>query len=127
MHREISDFELSFFEKLVKEKPNYVDALIPLAEAYTKRGLYEKGLQIDRRLAQLRKRDPIVHYNLACSLALVGEKERAIEILERSIKLGYSDFEHLKRDPDLKSLHGNLKFQLLLNPKVEKPVCPPKK
>ena len=127
MHREISDFEISFFEQLVKEKPNYIDALIPLAEAYTKSGLYDKGLQIDRRLVKLRKRDPIVHYNLACSLALVGEKEKAIEILERAIELGYSDFEHLKRDSDLKSLHGDLKFQSLLKPNIERSRRPPKK
>ena len=121
MKQEIQDFEISFFEGLVKKAPNYVDALIPLAEAYTKAGLHEKGLQIDKRLAKLRKSDPTVHYNLACSLALVGKKDEAIATLEKAIELGYSDFEHLKKDADLKELRSDPRFKSLIARKIEKP------
>lgn len=112
---EALDFEIVFFEGLVKKSPNYEDALIPLAEAYTRKGLYEKGLAIDQRLARLRKDDPVVHYNLACSFALVGKKDEAFQALERSIQLGYNDFEHLKKDSDLKSLRTDERFQILSN------------
>ncbi|MBI4358864.1 MAG: hypothetical protein HY584_06145 [Candidatus Omnitrophica bacterium] len=115
MERETSDFEISFFEGLVKQKPNYIDALIPLAEAYTKAGLHEKGLEIDRRLARLRKGDPIIHYNLACSLALVGAKDEAFEVLQRTMELGYKDLDHMKRDPDLKSLRDDPRFGMLVS------------
>jgi len=108
------DFEISFFEPLIREKPDFVDALIPLAEAYTRKGLYKKGLEIDKKLVKLRKDDPIVHYNLACSFALMGQKQSALRNLKRSVKLGYTDFNHLKKDPDLKSLHEELEFQKLV-------------
>ena len=114
MMKEPSNFEISFFEKLVKEKPNYVDALIPLAEAYTKAGLYEKGLQIDQRLIKLRANDPVVHYNFACSLALMGKKEESFGMLEQAVKLGYKEFDHMKQDPDLKSLRDDPRFEALL-------------
>jgi len=65
------DFDIKFFEAIVRDRPDYVDALIPLGEAYTKKGLHQKGLVIDERLARLKKRDPIIHYNLACSYALL--------------------------------------------------------
>ena len=39
------DFEISFLEGVLKHRPNYIDALAPLAEAYTRRGLFEKGLE----------------------------------------------------------------------------------
>ncbi len=120
MKEETKDFEISFFEKLVKGDPNYVDALIPLAEAYTKAGLHEKGLQVDKRLAKLRKNDPTVHYNLACSLALLSKKEEALTILEKAVVLGYSDFEHLKRDADFKELRDDPRFKLLIAKKVGK-------
>lgn len=110
------DFEISFFEKLVREKPDYIDGLIPLAEAYTKKGLYEKGLAIDKRLAALRREDPIVHYNLACSYALLAKKKDAIKALKQSLRLGYNDFDHMKKDPDLKNLHQDPEFQKLLGP-----------
>ncbi len=109
-----SDFELTFFERLVKNNPNFIDALIPLAEVYTRKGMYDKGLQIDKRLARLKKEDPTVHYNLACSLALVGDKDDALEALERAIKLGYRDFDHMKKDSDLKTLREDPRFKSLI-------------
>ncbi len=108
------DFEISFFTRLVKSRPRYVHALIPLAEAYTKKGFYEKGLQIDKRLSKLCKDDPLVHYNLACSYALTGQNEDAFSALFTAIKLGYSDFKHLGHDPDLKSLKTDPRFKKLL-------------
>ena len=108
------DFEISFFERIVKRDPNFIDALAPLAEAYTQKGLHDKALQIDKRLAKLRPEDPVVHYNLACSFALVSKNQDALQTLERAIQLGYSDFEHLRKDPDFKNLHNDPKFQSLL-------------
>lgn len=105
------DFEISFFEGILKHRPNYIDALVPLAEAYTRKKLYGKGLEIDKRLSVLCEKDPIVYYNLACGYALMGESEKAIEALEKSISFGYTDFGHLVKDTDLKLLHSNPKFQ----------------
>lgn len=108
------DFEIAFYERLVKEKKDFVDALIPLAHAYTEKGEYEKGLAIDRRLVKLLKDDGVAHYNLACSLALLGRSDEALQSLRRAIRHGYDDFEHLRRDPDLKSLHKHPGFRKLL-------------
>ena len=115
MHKEVPDFELSFFEGLVAKDPNFVDALIPLAEAYTRKGLYEQGLKIDRKLVRLRRSDPIAHYNLACSLALMGRKDESFRTLEKAIRLGYRDFDHLKKDPDFKSLREDPRFLKLVS------------
>jgi tetratricopeptide (TPR) repeat protein len=109
-----AEFEIVFFEGLLEKDPNFVDALIPLADLYTKKGLYEKGLELDRRLAKLRPEEPVVRYNLACSLALMGKKDDAFEALERAIELGYDDFEHLKKDSDLKRLRNDPRFKSLL-------------
>ena len=105
------DFEISFLEGVLKRRPNYVDALAPLAEAYTLRGLFEKGLEIDKRLAFLCKDDPVVHYNLACSYALSGYTAKALTALKRAVRLGFSDLKHLQKDPDLKPLGEYQPFQ----------------
>ena len=76
------DFEISFLEGVLKHRPNYIDALAPLAEAYTRRGLFEKGLEIDKRLAFLCQDDPVVHYNLACSYVLSGYTAKALTALK---------------------------------------------
>ena len=107
-------FEIRFFERIVERTPNYIEALIPLAEPYPRTGNFQKGLEIDRRLSRLCNKDPVVFYNLACSLALVGEKKEAVKALAMAVKLGYADFRHLMRDKDLVSLHEDPEFQSLL-------------
>lgn len=108
------DFEISFFGSLIKGNPNYVDALIPLGDAYTKRGLYEKGLEVDLKLVELLPLDPVVHYNLACSYSLLGKIDLAINTLEKVIKLGYSDFKWMNKDPDLENVRKDSRYLELL-------------
>jgi tetratricopeptide (TPR) repeat protein len=98
------DIEIGFLEGLVDRDPAYIDALQLLGDNYTKRGKYGAGLLIDQRLAVLRPRDPLVFYNLACSLCLSKQFDEAVEALERAIDLGYRDFRWLADDPDLRDL-----------------------
>ena len=112
--KEDLEFAAKFFEGVIKFSPNYVEAMIPLAEAYTRKGDYQKGLEVDKKLAGLCKNDPVVHYNLACSYALLGEKEKALEVLDKAVGLGYSDAVQMKKDPDLQSLREEPEFLQLL-------------
>ena len=98
------DFEISFYEKLIEKKRDFVEVLIPLAEAYTKKGLYQKGLKIDIRLSQLRPDDPTVFYNLSCSYSLLNIIEESLSVLERALILGYRDFNFMDQDNDLINL-----------------------
>ena len=98
------DFEVGFFEALIADDENFVDALVPLGDAYTKLGKYEKGLQVDLKLARLRPYDATVHYNLACSFSLLGEVEFAYEALERAVRLGYADIKYMLQDKDLRNV-----------------------
>lgn len=107
------DFDIAFYEVARRRDPDHPSALEALGHAYTQRGLLARGLEVDRRLAELRPEDPIARYNLACSYALVGELELGIATLERAIELGYTDLEHLERDSDFDSLRGDSRFQEL--------------
>jgi tetratricopeptide (TPR) repeat protein len=107
-------FEIQFYEALLADDPDYADALVPLAEAYTKAGLYDKGLQADQRLARLRPADPTVHYNLACSYALTAHKDEALDMLERAVELGYRDADFMLHDEDLVSLRDDERFAQLI-------------
>ena len=114
--REIDyDFEISFFEKLLARRPSFIQALIALGSAYTQKGDYEKGLAVDLRLSQLRRDDPTVHYNLACSYSLLGELDAAFKALEEAVALGYKDLVHLQRDSDLENLRKDHRYQGLVD------------
>jgi len=45
-------------------------------------------------------------YNIACSQALLGQSDEAVQALQRAVALGYGDHGHLMADPDLASLHS---------------------
>ena len=98
------DIEIGFLEGVVRRDPAFVDALQLLGDDYTRRGKYLAGLRIDQRLAHLRPCDPLVFYNLACSLCLTKNYQASATALEEAIDLGYSDFRWLAEDPDLLEL-----------------------
>ncbi|MBI3855865.1 MAG: hypothetical protein HY293_09275 [Planctomycetes bacterium] len=53
-------------------------------------------------------------YNVACGYALSGAKEEAIDWLEYSVKAGYNDFDHLRKDTDLDGLRNEKRYKKLL-------------
>lgn len=111
---ELLEFEIGFYEKLVHAYPDFVDALVPLADAYTRRGLHDKGLQLDLRLTELRSNDPMAWYNLACSYSLLQRIDDALDSLRHALQLGYHDLEFLGKDPDLVNIRRSPKFRQLL-------------
>ena len=111
---ELLDFEIAFYKKLLAAYPDFIDVLTPLGNAYTRLGLYEKGLQIDLRLIQLRGTDPLTWYNLACSYSLLHRVDDSMHALRRAIELGYNDLEYLQRDPDLVNMRRSSKYREFL-------------
>lgn len=114
------DFEISFFEELIESIPNHIEALIHLAENYTAKGMYKKGLHIDMRLSRLLPQDETVHYNLACSYALINDKDNALIALKKAISLGYNDFHHMLNDPDLDCLQETTEYKELTKKYIKK-------
>ena len=112
--KELLGFEIGFYERLIQEHPNFVDALMALGEAYTRRGWYEKGLAVDLKLTQLKADAPIVWYNLACSYSLLHRHDEGLQALRQALALGYDDFKYLEKDPDLVSLRRSTQFRRFL-------------
>ena len=107
------DVEISFLEGLVRRDPAYVEALQILGDDYTQRGRIEEGLRVDQKLSQLEPQNPLVFYNLACSLSLAGKLDEAAQAVESALDLGYRDFKWLARDPDLKALRKHAQYARL--------------
>ncbi|HKI34932.1 MAG TPA: hypothetical protein VKA46_23955 [Gemmataceae bacterium] len=108
------DFELDFFGGVLERAPDYVDVLRVMGHLLTLKGRYGEGLQVDRRLVSLRPHDPLAHYNLACSYALLKRNEQALKTLRHAVELGYRDFRYMREDRDLDSLRHDPRFRQLL-------------
>lgn len=98
------DFEFNFHKSLYEKLPNDKRLIAILAELYTRHGEIDKGLELDRKLAEIDESNPAVHYNLACSLSLKKDFKEAIIALRKSIRLGYCDFNWMFEDEDLSAL-----------------------
>ncbi len=109
-----ADFEIRFFESVLRRDRGYADVIEILGGLYTKAGRIPDGLRMDRRLVKLQPRNSTAHYNLACSLALSRRPAAALRSLKAAVGLGYRDFEWMARDPDLKGLKPHPGFQALL-------------
>jgi tetratricopeptide (TPR) repeat protein len=108
------DFEIEFFGRILDRYADYVDVLRVQGNNLTLKGRYVEGLQIDKRLVQLRPHDSLAHYNLACSYALLKRGDQAIKTLRRAVELGYRDFRYLREDRDLDAIRHDPRFRQLL-------------
>jgi tetratricopeptide (TPR) repeat protein len=108
------EFEIGFFEAVLRRAPSYANVIEILGGLYTRQGRIADGLRMDRKLVKLQPGNATAHYNLACSLALSKRKTDALRELQRAVKLGYRDFDWMQQDPDLEPLKQRPEFQALL-------------
>ena len=114
------EFAIWFLEGVLDKYPTYVECLMYLGNAYTATGMYEKGLEVDLKLEKLRPKDPLVHYNLACSFSLLEMLGESLESLEKAVDLGYDDLEYLENDGDLDGVKNEDGYKVLIH-KLKKP------
>lgn len=108
------EFEIRFFESVMRRDPSYASVVELLGGLYTRQGRIAEGLKMDRKLVKLQPGNATAHYNLACSLALSKRKNDALRELRQAVKLGYRDFDWMQQDPDLEALKQHPDFQSLL-------------
>lgn len=109
------EFDMAFYESVLRRDPSYADVIEILGGLYTKHGRIADGLKMDRKLVKLQPRNPTAHYNLACSLALAKRKSDALRTLQHAVELGYKDLDWMQQDPDLEELKDQPAFAALID------------
>ena len=109
------EFDMAFYESVLKRDPGYADVIEILGGLYTKHGRIADGLRMDRKLVKLQPRNATAHYNLACSLALAKRKTDALRTLQHAVELGYKDLDWMQQDPDLDELKNQPAFAALVD------------
>jgi tetratricopeptide (TPR) repeat protein len=112
--RHQTDFEIDFYTRILERYPEYVDVLRVYGNSLIRRGRVKEGLEIDRKLVILRPKDPVAHYNIACTYCLLQKFDLALTALRKSIQLGYRDFAYLKKDRDLDAIKNDPRYKQLL-------------
>ncbi len=86
---------------------NQCDALIQTKE-------YQRALAVCRIVADRVPDNPNSHYNLAGVYALLGRPAEALASLRKDFELGDTDHQYLASDKWFASLHGDPRFEDLL-------------
>jgi Flp pilus assembly protein TadD len=107
-------FQISVYEAHLSTVPDDADVLEALGHLLTRTGRHREGLAADKRLVELRPDEPVAHYNLACSLALVGDHDEALSRLRVAMQMGFRDLEFIRKDRDLRRLREDPRFEALM-------------
>lgn|SRR5579863_3947652 len=112
-----SEFEVGLSRAILDANPRHPRALEMLGQALTRAGRHDEALEADLRLADVRPKDPVAFYNLACSYSNLENLDAAFDALRRAFDLGYRDYRHMLRDPDLENVRRDRRFKTLLDKK----------
>jgi tetratricopeptide (TPR) repeat protein len=104
---------LECFLKAHELKPQSLDALMGMAWCYKRTDRVAQSVECMRTAYQDHATESIVLYNMACYLALDGNREQALSWLGRALRMdktlcklipAETDFDSLKHDPDFQHL-----------------------
>jgi tetratricopeptide (TPR) repeat protein len=77
---------------------------------------YEEAVRLLEKALQAAPKDEKVHYVLASTLALKGERREALEHLREAIELNTTNRIYARNDPDFEPLRDDENFQNLIHP-----------
>ena len=102
------------YDRAVELDPGQASSWINLGLARAAMGEFDKARRAQDRALAISPGSVTAHYNMACLEARVGRPAQAVEWLEKSTALGFSDLETVRADPVLASLRDFPAFRLWL-------------
>jgi Tetratricopeptide repeat len=110
------------WQTVVAANPVNPEYAVRLATSLFRAQSYRESIPAYQRAIELGAEFPSnMAYNIACAYALLGEKEQALQWLDKAFTMGFRNLELARTDSDLNSLHGDPRFQSLVGlPDVSK-------
>lgn len=103
------------WQKVVASNPVNPDYAVRLATSLFRAQRYRESIPAYQRAIELGAEFPSnMAYNIACAYALLGEKEQALQWLDKAFAMGFRNLELARTDSDLNTLHGDPRFQNLV-------------
>jgi adenylate cyclase len=97
--------------------PEDARAHVLLGGQYAAAGDEKNAIREVEEALVLRPNDNNILYNSACTYGRLNMPKESLEILKRSVNIGYGMMDWMQRDPDLACLHDDPEFQKLFEPK----------
>ncbi|RJX75313.1 hypothetical protein DZ860_01125 [Vibrio sinensis] len=105
---------IDIYDEILVIRPGDLEALTYKADAAMEIREYNWALSICNRVLEVDDTNGPALYQRACAYSRLGIEEQAIEDLERAIDASPSVRDLINDEPDLELLHGNKRFDQLL-------------
>jgi len=101
-------------ERRLQRRPDDVRALLLGSVQAAHEGNAERARALGDRAMAARPDDFSTAYNVACAQALLGERDRALELLDRAVRHGRGNLGWIEHDTDFASLRGDPRFEAIV-------------
>lgn len=108
--------KIEIYDEILKIRPGDLEALTYKADAAMEIREFHWALSICNRVLEVDNTNAHALYQRACAYACLGVEDQAISDLERAIEGSASLRELASEEMDFESLHGNERFEELINP-----------
>ena len=101
----------ALFARLTEINPHQGRYWSQLGQARLRGADYRGAIQAFEKALELGAGYPFnAAYNIACSYALMGQKEQSLKWLEQALEMGFRNLQQVRTDENLKSLRGDLRY-----------------
>ena len=108
------DKAIKDFGEAIRLNPKDAVAFSNRGDAWNNKKEYEKAIKDFGEAIRLNPKFTSAYYNITCTLALQGKTDAAIDMLAKTLELGYRNIEHIKKDTDLDSIRKDTRYLELL-------------
>ncbi|CCO50354.1 putative TPR repeat containing protein [Vibrio nigripulchritudo SOn1] len=111
-----ADERIDVYDEILSIRPGDLEALTYKADAAMEIKEYHWALSLSNRVLALDETNGPALYQRACAYSRLGAEEQAIEDIENAIEASPSIRDLINNEPDLEGLHGNPRFDTLIQP-----------
>jgi len=112
--RETFQQTLKRIDNHLQLNPDDVRAVYMKSGAFAGLGDDAQALEWSDRALSMDPEEPSVLYNVACNYALMNEREKALDCIEKAFAKGFGHIEWMENDPDFLSIKNHPRFNRLM-------------
>lgn len=115
-HRESRNWDcaLTLYERVRALDPRDVSLYVGMGWCHKRKGDLPKAIDSLRAAFRAGLREPILHYNLSCYYALLGERRKSFQTLEKAISEDPRFRELAREERDFDPIRSDTDFRRLL-------------
>jgi tetratricopeptide (TPR) repeat protein len=102
------------YKRALAKNPGRYKSLLYLGNIYLSQGKIEGAVSAFTAAQKINPLSPDIAYSMACAESLLHRETAAVSSLGKAFRLGFSECESIRINPELDPLRGNPEFRRLL-------------